>query len=227
MDQQAIETIVRRVIEELNHPGAGSGKRGIYSSLDDAVAAATMAQKKIHSIALRERIIEEIRAITREHARELSEMAVRETGFGRVEDKVRKHLLVANKTPGPEVVVPMVMSGDYGLSLMENAAWGVIASVTPSTNPSATVVNNSISMIAAGNAVVFAPHPAAKAVSQRAVQLVNEASVRAGPTASSPRWPTPTWTTRASCSSFPVSTCWWSPAATRWSRPRAASPTNA
>jgi aldehyde dehydrogenase len=180
MDQQAIETIVRRVIEELNHPGAGSGKRGIYSSLDDAVAAATMAQKKIHSIALRERIIEEIRAITREHARELSEMAVRETGFGRVEDKVRKHLLVANKTPGPEVVVPMVMSGDYGLSLMENAAWGVIASVTPSTNPSATVVNNSISMIAAGNAVVFAPHPAAKAVSQRAVQLVNEASVRAG-----------------------------------------------
>ena len=180
MDQQAIETIVRRVIEELNHPGVGNGNRGVFSSLDDAVAAASMAQKKIRSIALRHRIIEEIRAITREYAQELSEMAVRETGFGRVEDKYRKHLLMANMTPGPEVVFPTAISGDYGLSLMENAAWGVIASVTPSTNPSCTVINNSISMIAGGNAVVFAPHPAAKAVSQRTVQLINEASVRAG-----------------------------------------------
>jgi aldehyde dehydrogenase len=139
-----------------------------------------MAQKKIRSLALRHRIIEEIRAITREYARELSEMAVSETGFGRVEDKYRKHLLMANMTPGPEVVFPTAISGDYGLSLMENAAWGVIASVTPSTNPSCTVINNSISMIAGGNGVVFAPHPAAKAVSQRAVQLINEACVRAG-----------------------------------------------
>jgi aldehyde dehydrogenase len=180
MNQQEIETIVRRVIEQLDHPSSAQGERGVFQSLDDAVAAATSAQKQIRSIELRVRIIDEIRAITREHARELSEMAVAETGYGRVEDKIRKHLLQANKTPGPEVVFPTAMSGDYGLSLMENAAWGVIASVTPSTNPSATVINNSISMIAGGNAVVFAPHPAAKAVSQRAVQLVNEASVRAG-----------------------------------------------
>jgi aldehyde dehydrogenase len=56
----------------------------------------------------------------------------------------------------------------------------VIASVTPSTNPACTVINNSISMIAAGNTVVFAPHPAAKQVSQRAVALINEAVVAAG-----------------------------------------------
>ena len=180
MDQQAIATIVQRVIEELNHPGAANGNRGVFSSLDDAVAAAKMAQKKIRSVALRHRIIEEIRVISREYARELAELAVRETGYGRIEDKYRKNILMANMTPGPEAVFPTAISGDYGLSLMENAAWGVIASITPSTNPAATVINNSISMIAGGNTVVFAPHPAAKAVSQRTVQLVNEASVRAG-----------------------------------------------
>ncbi len=180
MNQQEIETIVRRVIEQLNHPDSVRGEHGIYQSLDDAVAAASSAQKQIRKIALRQKVIEEIRVTARQHARELAEMAVLETGFGRVEDKTAKNLLVANRTPGPEVVFPTAMSGDYGLSLMENAAWGVIASVTPSTNPSATVINNSISMIAAGNSVVFAPHPAAKAVSQRTVQLVNEASVRAG-----------------------------------------------
>lgn len=76
--------------------------------------------------------------------------------------------------------MPTVLSGDRGLTLIENAAWGVIASVTPSTNPAATVINNAISMIAAGNSVVFAPHPAAKGVSQRAITLINEAIVGAG-----------------------------------------------
>ena len=44
MNQQEIETIVRRVIEQLNHPGSSGGEHGIYQSLDDAVAAASSAQ---------------------------------------------------------------------------------------------------------------------------------------------------------------------------------------
>jgi aldehyde dehydrogenase len=56
----------------------------------------------------------------------------------------------------------------------------VVASVTPSTNPAATVINNAISMISAGNSVVFAPHPAAKKVSQHAITLLNEAVIAAG-----------------------------------------------
>ncbi|STV20234.1 acetaldehyde dehydrogenase [Klebsiella pneumoniae subsp. pneumoniae] len=52
--------------------------------------------------------------------------------------------------------------------------------MTPSTNPAATVINNAISLIAAGNSVVFAPHPAAKKVSQRAITLLNQAVVAAG-----------------------------------------------
>ncbi|CAA0125033.1 Succinate-semialdehyde dehydrogenase (acetylating) [BD1-7 clade bacterium] len=182
MNQQQIERIVRSVIEQLNHPDVASFSdvNGIFNTLDDAVSAAKSAQKSIRKVALRDQMIESIREMTRNKAREFAEMAVAETGYGRVEDKIAKHLLVANKTPGTEAVIPQAITGDAGLSLLENAAWGVIASVTPSTNPSATVINNAISMIAAGNGVVFAPHPAAKAVSQHAVQLVNEAIMKVG-----------------------------------------------
>ncbi|TQV81122.1 aldehyde dehydrogenase EutE [Exilibacterium tricleocarpae] len=180
IDSRQVETIVRRVIEELHAPQPDGERGGIYQTLDDAVAAAQTAQQQLHSLARREAIIAAIRKLAGSHVRELAEMGVSETGFGRVADKIRKNQLVLDKTPGPEAIVPAAMTGDHGLSLVENAPWGVIASVTPSTNPSATILNNSISMIAAGNAVVFSPHPSAKAVSQRAIQLVNQASASAG-----------------------------------------------
>lgn len=193
MDQQKIQEIVKQVLLALNSSGAlpsaatnevspacPQGDYGVFANLDDAVAAATAAQKQICSVAKRDEIITAIRRMTKKHAKELSEMAVAETGFGRVEDKIKKHILVAERTPGTEILTPHAASGDTGMSLMENAPWGVIASVTPSTNPTCTVINNAISMIAAGNAVVFAPHPAAKKVSQYAIQLVNKASQSVG-----------------------------------------------
>ncbi|GGE61134.1 aldehyde dehydrogenase [Streptosporangium jomthongense] len=180
MDAQQIESIVRRVIEQLHAPQRDGESYGVFKTLDDAVAAAQAAHKKLRSMAQREAIIKAIRRSGGEHIRELSELAVQETGFGRVDDKIRKHQLVLDKTPGIEAVVPMAVTGDHGLSLVENAPWGAIASVTPSTNPSATILNNAISMIAGGNSVVFSPHPAAKAVSQRTIQLINRASVSAG-----------------------------------------------
>lgn len=184
-----IEQIVRAVLKSLNKetPGAVSvprtvGKRapGVFEQLDDAVAAADAAQKQLKSVAMRTLVVEAIRRAGIEHGRELAEVAVAETGMGRVEDKLAKNLSQARHTPGVECLSPRVLSGDRGLTLIENAAWGVIASVTPSTNPAATVLNNSISMVAAGNSVVFAPHPAAKKVSQLAVTRINEAVVAAG-----------------------------------------------
>jgi acyl-CoA reductase-like NAD-dependent aldehyde dehydrogenase len=102
-------------------------------------------------------------------------MAVKETGLGRVDDKVKKNLLVAEKTPGVEDLVPVSWSGDRGLTLTEWAPYGVIASITPSTNPSETVINNAIGMVAAGNSVVFCPHPSAKRTTLATVQLLNDA----------------------------------------------------
>ena len=128
---------------------------------------------------MRQQVIQAIREAGEKYARELAELAVTETGMGRVEDKFAKNVAQARGTPGVECLTPQVLTGDNGLTLIENAPWGVVASVTPSTNPAATVINNAISLIAAGNSVVFAPSGGEK-VSQRAITLLNRAVVAAG-----------------------------------------------
>ena len=151
------------------------GEYGIFNDLDMAIEAALAAVDKIDSLAVRNRVITAIRQTAVTYAEELAQLAVEETGMGRVADKTKKNLLMAERTPGTEALQPMAMSGDDGLTLIENAPWGLIASVTPSTNPAATVINNAISMLAAGNAVIFSPHPGAKRVTARVIQLLNKA----------------------------------------------------
>ena len=63
---------------------------------------------------------------------------------------------------------------------MELSPYGVIGAITPSTNPSETIICNSIGMISAGNSVVFAPHPGAKRTSIKTVEIINEAVRKAG-----------------------------------------------
>lgn len=186
INAQDVERIVRIVMSSMNYGTSAAGHRqvtatapGIFPELDDAVAEAHHAQKALRSVAMRECVVNAIRQAGEKYARELAEMAVAETGMGRVDDKIAKNISQARHTPGYECLHPETLSGDKGLTLIENASWGVIASVTPSTNPAATVINNAISMISAGNTVVFAPHPAAKKVSQRAISVINEAVVAA------------------------------------------------
>lgn len=179
--REEIELIVTEVLKKLGTaglkatPGDRDGDWGVFDRLDQAVAAADAARRRLSSLALREQVVRVIRRAAKANARRLAEMAVDETGMGRIEDKVKKNLLVAERTPGPEILSPSAISGDMGLTLIENAPWGVIASVTPSTNPGATVINNAISMISGGNAIVFAPHPAAKRTSQEAIKILNKA----------------------------------------------------
>ena len=180
LNSDDINQIVRSVMNKLDgklsrQTSSGRVAAGIFESLDEAVKAAAESQKQIRNLEFRARIIQAMRETGKKYARELAEDAVAETGMGRVEDKFQKNLSQAEKTPGIEDLRPEALSGDHGLTLTENAAWGVIASVTPSTNPAATVINNSISMVSAGNAVVFAPHPAAKNVTQKTISLLNEA----------------------------------------------------
>lgn len=183
MNQQDIEQVVKAVLLKMQSsdtPSAAVHEMGVFASLDDAVAAAKVAQQGLKSVAMRQLAIAAIREAGEKHARDLAELAVSETGMGRVEDKFAKNVAQARGTPGVECLSPQVLTGDNGLTLIENAPWGVVASVTPSTNPAATVINNAISLIAAGNSVIFAPHPAAKKVSQRAITLLNQAIVAAG-----------------------------------------------
>ncbi len=155
---------------------------GVFTTVDEAAAAARLAWEKLRKlpVAVRRQMIENMREVSRKHANELAKLAVEETGLGRVEDKVAKILLATNKTPGLEDLISTSYSGDDGLTLVEYAPIGVIGSITPSTNPAATIINNSISLLAAGNTVVYNPHPSAKLVSIKTMQLLNEAIVAAG-----------------------------------------------
>ncbi len=188
-----IEAIARRIVADLQAAPGATGRAGggsppaaaglgVYSTVDEAVAAARAAQPTFVRLPLktRARIIVEIRTTMTENAAVLAKAAYEETGLGRVEDKVVKNLLVTEKTPGIEDLAPEAVTGDHGLSLIEPAPFGVIGAITPVTNPTSTIICNAIGMLAAGNAVVFNVHPSAKACSIQAVALLNQAIRSAG-----------------------------------------------
>ena len=82
----------------------------------------------------------------------------------------------SRRTPrAPRTCEPEAVTGDDGLNLTEPAPYGVIAAITPTTNPTSTIINNTIAMVAAGNAVVFNVHPNARRVSCHNVALINKA----------------------------------------------------
>ncbi|MBE6610766.1 MAG: aldehyde dehydrogenase EutE [Ruminococcaceae bacterium] len=189
------EAEIRKIVENIIKGASASKKTewtsteyggrklvGVYSDMNEAIDAAERGYKAVRAMTVeqREKIITEIRRLTREEAQIMAEIGVSETGMGRVDHKRLKHLLVADKTPGTEDIVSEAKTGDSGLTLTEMAPFGVVGAITPSTNPSETVICNSIGMIAAGNGVVFNPHPNAICTSNYAVDLVNRASALAG-----------------------------------------------
>ena len=194
VDPRRIESIVAEVLERLEQsprpatasapsgpPGAGM-PLGIHADLDSAVASARSAFEAYDKTPLdaRNRILTSVRETLAASVRAISELAVEETGLGRVEDKVQKNNLVIWKTPGTEDLEPHTWTGDHGLTLAERAPYGPIAVITPVTNPSETIINNAISMIAGGNTVVVCPHPGARRVSNLTIDLFNRAAKRAG-----------------------------------------------
>jgi aldehyde dehydrogenase len=200
LSDQRIDEIVGRVVARL---GAGStaapvanlsvastgqsigmprGTLGVYADADSAAAAARRgfeANERL-PVATRHKMIAAMRAVTLANVEALSRYAVEETGLGRYQDKLSKNRLVAEKTPGVEILRPVAFTGDDGLMLTERAPYGVILAVTPTTNPTETILCNAIGMVAGGNAVVFNVHPSAAQVSNWFVHLLNEAIVGAG-----------------------------------------------
>ncbi len=155
---------------------------GIYRTIDEAVFAAKRAQARYAEMGLgaRHEIIAAVRRSMLEQAEHLALLAHTETGLGRYEDKVRKNRLVTTKAPGPEDLEPQAVTGDGGMAVMEWAPVGLVGAITPTTNPTSTIINNTISIVSAGNAVVFNVHPGAKNVSAENVRLLNRAIVGAG-----------------------------------------------
>lgn len=194
MDEQRIAEVVRKVLNEMQ-PAAGSGhvatcaggavsagRDGVFEDINDAIAAAKTAFKTFSRLPMteRRRLVQVIRDFSMTKVREWAELTVRDTGMGRVDHKITKNTLAATLTPGPEDLETACVTGDKGVMLQEYAPFGVLGTITPSTNPVATVINHSIAMLSAGNTIVFGPHPGAILCTIQSMQEINRELTRAG-----------------------------------------------
>ena len=182
INENMVQEIVQEVMAKMQIADAPTGKHGIFKEMNDAIEAAKKSQLIVKKMSMdqREKIITCIRKKIKENAEVMARMGVEETGMGNVGDKILKHHLVADKTPGTEVITTTAWSGDRGLTLIEMGPFGVIGAITPCTNPSETILCNTMGMLAGGNTVVFNPHPAAIKTSIYAINLLNEASLESG-----------------------------------------------
>ncbi|MDH6364090.1 acetaldehyde dehydrogenase (acetylating) [Enterococcus sp. PF1-24] len=130
-----------------------------------------------------EKIVANMVKVAEEHAEELAEMAVMETGFGKISDKIFKnHHASTNlyqyikdmKTVG-------IIERDDTNKVLEIAEpMGLLMGIVPSTNPTSTVIYKAIISLKSRNGIVFSPHPSALKCTLRATELMNEAAVAAG-----------------------------------------------
>jgi len=193
---QATETLIRDVVTQVlaqlqGRPGAGAatcachnghshgytGRRGVFTDVNEAVEAATEAFDKLSekTLADRKRIIDHIRRISIDQSVELGTMEMNETKIGRLEHKIAKLKTLGEKTPGVEFMRSEVFSGDHGLAVIEHAPFGVIGAITPVTHSLPTITGNAVSMIAGGNTLVVNPHPSGKKVAAEGVRRFNDA----------------------------------------------------
>ena len=195
LTEQSIRALVEQVLQGIegylqgspraaaaSQGQASQGPGGVFPDVGSAVAAARRSQEELMATSLttRRAVVAAMRAASLQNLDSLARAAVEETGMGRVEDKVTKNRIAAEMTPGVEDLEPVCYSDEHGLTVVERAPYGVIGSITPSTNPTETILNNGIGMVAAGNSVIFNPHPQAKGVSRFAVEMLNRAIQSAG-----------------------------------------------
>jgi acyl-CoA reductase-like NAD-dependent aldehyde dehydrogenase len=205
LNENQIDSIVNRVVANLSgnppvekpvttpkkvaSPSSGAqlfgerpGRRGCFSTIDDAVSASKRAFAELSEVPVetRKKYIQAMRDICNENIKTIARMGHEETGLGRYEDKLVKNRVAIFDTPGVEDLEPTAFTGDNGLTILERAPWGVIGSITPCTNPSETIISNSLGMLAAGNSVVFNPHPSAKKTSVYTIDLLNQAILSEG-----------------------------------------------
>ena len=157
---------------------------GVFADMDTAIEAAYRAQREYLtcSLADRRRFIAAIREVMLDPANleYMSEQAVAQSGMGDVSHKLLKNRVAATDTPGVEDLITEAWSGDDGLTTVEYSPYGVIGAITPTTNPTETITCNSIGMLAAGNSVVFSPHPRVARLSCWQVRTLNRVLRAAG-----------------------------------------------
>src|SRR5687767_9012097 len=136
-------------------------------------------------------IVTAMAAAVTPHAEALARLAVEETGYGVIADKVQKNLFASRRVF--EFIRPMktvgVVNRIEDKKIVEIAEpFGVVAAIVPSTNPTSTAIYKVLIAIKARCAIVISPHPSAVRCITRTVEIMAEAAARAGAPAGSIGW---------------------------------------
>ena len=130
-----------------------------------------------------DRIVEAMAKAGLKNSRKLAEMAVKETGIGVVEDKIKKNEFASRNVY--EYIKDMKTAGiireDKENGVIEvGDPMGVLAGIIPTTNPTSTIIFKSIISVKSRNAIVFSPHPRAVECSYETTRIMAEAAESAG-----------------------------------------------
>ncbi|MFA6959460.1 MAG: aldehyde dehydrogenase [Opitutaceae bacterium] len=190
LDETALRAIVDQVLRGLRDgpsaPAAVSAapapapkrisRYGVFTDVGAACSAAQGAFRQLQEkgMAGRVKVIEIVKGMCEARAEEWGKLEFEETKIGRLAHKIEK-LQIVKLVPGIEWLRPYALSGDFGITLEECAPFGVIGAITPVTHSVPTISGNIVSMVAAGNAIVFNPHPGGARCAAVAVRAFNEA----------------------------------------------------
>lgn len=194
-NEQAIRQVVEEVLATLGRtpgkspsngqnghsvPRSTSRTWGVFSEVDQAVAAAQDAFEQLRQLPMEDRakIIQIVRDICFEQASELGRKEFEETKIGRLDHKIEK-LQAMRRVPGIEWLKSDCVSGDHGLTVTEYAPFGVIGAITPVTHSLPTLAGNVINMVSAGNTMVVNPHPSGRLIAVEGVRRFNQAIYQA------------------------------------------------
>lgn len=152
------------------------GNWGVFDSVDEAVAAANdaFAQLSKKPLADRAKVVNLVKTMCEQNAEKWGREELEETKIGRLDHKIEK-LKIIKLVPGTEFLRSDAFSGDHGLTVIEYAPFGVVGAITPVTHSLPTLAGNIVNMVAAGNTVVFNPHPSGARIACAGVQAFNKA----------------------------------------------------
>ena len=156
---------------------------GVFEKIEDAIDAAYETQRILEAIYTtedRQKFIDNVKAEALKVVNEETIKEFEETGYGRLDQKLLKNYGSIADNPGVESLHHKVMASGKGVTIEFAAPYGTVGALTPVTNGLVTVVCNTLSMLAAGNTIVFNAHPAGKESAAKACDLVNRAIIAAG-----------------------------------------------